>query len=94
MIFGLQHIFKEGLTIGSALSPVMANIYMKYFKEIVIEMPPQKPITWLSHGHDSFKMYSPPGRYANTARQCNSIRPPKQFPIEKEADQLASWIYY
>lgn len=90
---GYNTYLQDGLTIGSALSPVMANIYMKYFREIVIEMPPQKPIMWLSHGHDAFKMYSPPGRYANTARPCNSIRPPIQFPIEKEADQLSSWIY-
>ena len=38
---------EEGLAIGSPLLPVLANIYMEYFKEMALGSTSLKPSMWL-----------------------------------------------
>ena len=40
---------EEGLAMGSPLSPVLANIYIEYFKEIALGSTPLKPSMWLRY---------------------------------------------
>ena len=48
---------QEGLAMGSPLSPVLANIYMQYFKEMALGSTSLKPSMWLRYIDDTFILW-------------------------------------
>ena len=45
---------KEGLTMGSPMSLVLANACIEYFQEIALGSVPLKPLMWLKYIDDTF----------------------------------------
>jgi hypothetical protein len=38
---------KDGMAMGSALSPVVSNIFMEHFEELALRMAIHRPSLWL-----------------------------------------------
>ena len=80
----LIYIYRqEGLAMGSPLSPVLANIYMEYFEEMALGSTSLKPSMWLRYVDDTFILW-PHQDVQTLLNHVNSIRPSKQFTVEKE----------
>ena len=48
---------KEVLAMGTAFSPVLVNIYMKYFEEMTLGSPSIKPSMWLRSVDDTIVLW-------------------------------------
>ena len=81
-------IYRQELAMGSPLSPVLANIYIKYFKEMVLGSTSLKPSMWLRYVDDTFILWSHQENVQILLDHVNSIRPSIQFTMEKEQDKL------
>lgn len=46
-----------GLAVGSPLSPVIANLFMKSFEHVALEMAPLKPSVFKHYIDDIFILY-------------------------------------
>ena len=79
---------EEGLAMGSPLSPVLANIYMEYFKEMALGSTSLRPSMWLRYVDDTFILWSHQEDVQTVLDHVNSIRPSIQFIMEKERDKL------
>ena len=77
---------EEGLALGSPLSPVLANIYMEYFGEIVLGSTSLKPSMWLRYVDNIFILCPHLEDVQILLDDVNSIRPSIQFTTEKEQD--------
>jgi hypothetical protein len=44
---------KSGMAMGSSLSPIISNIFMKYFEQLALDSPPHKPAMWLRYVDDT-----------------------------------------
>ena len=75
---------EEGLAMDSPLSPVFANIYMEYFKEMALGSTSLKPSMWLSYIDDTFILWPHREDVQILLDHMNSIRPSIQFTMEKE----------
>ena len=40
---------KEGMAVGSSLSPIVSNIYMEFFEKLVLNSAQYKPSLWLRY---------------------------------------------
>ena len=80
---------EEGLAMGSPLSPVLANIYMEYFKEMALGSTSLKPSMWLRY---AFILWLHQGDVQILLDHMNSIRPSIQFTIEKEQDNKSPFL--
>ena len=49
---------EEGLAMGSPLSPVLANLYIEYFKEMALGSTSLKPSMWLRYVDDIHSLAS------------------------------------
>ena len=77
---------EEGLAMGSPLSPVLANIYMKYFEEMALGSTSLKPSMWLRYIDDTFILCPHQEDVQILFDHVNSIRPSIHFTMEKEQD--------
>ena len=75
---------EERLAIGSPLSPVLANIYMEYFEEMVLGSTSQKPSMWLRYVDETFILWPHQKDVQILLDYVNSIRPSIQFTMEKK----------
>ena len=87
--------FKQlhGATVGSPCSPVVANIYMEYFRELALG--PELPIPlkdWKRYVDDVFSII-PKGNRNTMLQYLNSIDPHIKFTIEQPNEEGAclSW---
>ena len=76
----------ERLAMSSPLSPVLANIYMEYFKEMALESTSLKPSIWLRDIDDTFILWPHQEDVQTLLDHVNSIRPSIQFTMKKEQD--------
>lgn len=51
----------DGAAMGSPLTPIVANIYMKFFEQRALELASTKPGIWLRYVDDTFVLW-PHGR--------------------------------
>ena len=75
---------KEGLAMGSPLTPVLANINMEYFEEMVLWSTSLKPSMWLRYVDDTLILWPHQEDVLILLDHVNSIRPSIQFTMEKE----------
>ena len=47
----------DGVVIGSPLSPIIANLYMEYIKEKLIQSAPFQPAPWIRYVDDTFVIW-------------------------------------
>ena len=85
-----QH--EEWLAMGSPLSPVLANIYMEYFEEMVLGSKSLKPSMWLRYVDDTFILWPHQEDVQTLLDHVNSIRPSIQFTMEKEQDDKLHFL--
>ena len=72
---------EEELDMGSPLSPVLANIYMKYFEEMALGSTSLKPSMWLRYVDDTFILWPQQEDLQTLLDHVNSIRSSLQFTI-------------
>lgn len=85
-------IYQEfrGLTMGSPLSPVMANTYMEYFAEMAIGTSPLKQTVWLRHVDDTFTYWQHEEAVQILMDHVTSMKVSIQFTMDEENNyQLA-----
>ena len=84
---------KDGATIGSPLSPIVANIYMESFEEQAIETATDKPTLWLRYVGDTY-VHCDYGREAldKFLIHLNSRRPNITFTMEIETDDKLPFL--
>ena len=83
---------EECLAMGSPLSPVLANVYMEYFKVMALRSISLKPSMWLRYVDDTF-LFWPHQEYVQALiDDVNSIHSSIQFTMEKEQDNKLSFL--
>nr|XP_060617816.1 uncharacterized protein LOC132767173 [Anolis sagrei ordinatus] len=76
---------KDGVAMGSPLSPVIANFYMEHFEEQALETATKKPTIWFRYVDDTFTIWSHgEEELSRFLDHLNSIHPNIQFTMEKE----------
>ena len=77
----------EGMTMGSPLSPALANLYMEWFEETALSTAQRPPRMWKRYVDDTFAIY-PHGADDLTEflSHLNSISPTIRFTMEMETD--------
>nr|XP_060615776.1 uncharacterized protein LOC132765511 [Anolis sagrei ordinatus] len=76
---------KDGVAMGSPLSPVIANFYMEHFEKQALETATKKPTIWFRYVDDTFTIWSHGEEELNRfLDHLNSIHPKIQFTMEKE----------
>jgi hypothetical protein len=80
-----QH--KDGMAMGSALSPVVSNIFMEY---LALESANHKPSFWLRHVDDTFVIW--PRGPQEFFDHINSVRPFIQFTMKIEANNRIHFL--
>ena len=85
---------QEGLAMGLPLSPVLANIFMKYFEEMALGSTSLKPSMWLRYVDDIFILWPHQEDVQILLDHMNSIRPSIQFTMEKEQDNKLPFSMY
>jgi hypothetical protein len=76
---------KEGMAMGSSLSPVISNIYMEHFEQLALDSAQDKPSLWLRYVDDTFIVW-PHGAEMiwNFLNHPNRLRPAIQFTMETD----------
>lgn len=71
------YIQKDGLPMGSPLSPAVANIFMNWFEEKAIKKAQNKPKLWLRYVDDTFIIWNHGDRLLrNFFENINKFLPP------------------
>ena len=83
---------REGLAIGSPLSPMLANIYMEYFEEMALGSSSLKPSRWLKYVDDTFILWPHQEDVQTLLDHVNLIRQSIQFTMEKELDNKLPFL--
>jgi hypothetical protein len=83
----------KGTTMGSSLSPVVANIFMEHFETLALNNFHLKPKCWFRFVDDTFVVW-PHGQSSLTSffNHLNSISPHIQFTMEKEKDNSLPFL--
>ena len=79
------NFFKQlcGATMGSPCSPVVANIYMEYFKDLVLGPELPIPIKERKRHVDEVFSIIPKGKHDTMLNYLNSIDPHIKFTVEQ-----------
>jgi hypothetical protein len=48
---------KDGITMGSSLSPIVSNIFMEHFEKLALDSAKHKPLLWLRYVDDNFVVW-------------------------------------
>jgi len=76
---------KEGVAMGSPLSPVIANFYMERFEDVALSSAVMKPTCWLRYVDDTFVIWSHgKDELDRFLTHINSIHKNIQFTMETE----------
>ncbi|KAJ4441105.1 hypothetical protein ANN_10955 [Periplaneta americana] len=77
----------DGVAMGSLLSPMIANFYMEFLEESILEAATLKPSCWFRYVDDTFVIW-PHGERSlmDFLSQLNSFHTQVQFTMETEKD--------
>ena len=82
---------RDGAAMGSPVSPVVANIYMEMFEEMVLGTSQQPPTIWKRYVDDTFRVMD--GRHVNGfLEHINSQRPSIKFTMERGNDMILPFL--
>jgi hypothetical protein len=74
---------KNGMALGSSLSPIVSNIYMKNFENLALDSALHKSSLWLLYVDDTFVVWPHgPGQLQYFLSHLNSLRSTIQFAME------------
>ena len=76
---------KEGAVMGSPVSAVVANLYMKFFEELALETAPTRPRLWKRCVDDTFCILRK-GSTKELFHHLNGVRLTIKFTMEQEED--------
>jgi hypothetical protein len=77
----------DGVAMGSPLSPVVANFFMKDFEKRTIEQATHKPTCWFRYVDDTFVIWQHgQEKFTEFLNHLNSLHVNIQFTMEKEED--------
>ena len=76
---------KEGAAMGSPVSAVVANLYMKFFEELALETAPTRPRLWKRYVDDTFCILRK-GSTEELLHHLNGVRLTIKFTVEQEED--------
>jgi len=81
----------DGVTMGSPLSPVIANFFMEHFEKYAVEQVTHKPVCWFRYVDGTFVIW-PHGQEKLTEflDHLNGLHNKIQFTTEKKAT-FHSW---
>ena len=83
--FGMESdIYCQGLAMRSPLSPILADVYMEYFEEIVLGSTSLKPLMWLRYVNDIFIFWPYQEDVQTLLDHVNSNLLSVQLTMEKE----------
>ena len=77
---------------GSAISPIMANIYMEFFEELALNSAPLKPPLWLRYVDDIFILWPHQDDINILFHHVNSVRPSIQFTMENKNEKSVAFL--
>jgi hypothetical protein len=78
---------KDGMAMGSTLSPVVSNIFIDHFEELALKTAIHRPSLWLRYVDDTFVIWPHgPDKLQEFFDHINNIRPSIQFTMETEVD--------
>lgn len=86
---GEYYVQKDGVTMGSPVAPIVAEIWMEYFEKLALDSSPIKPKIWKRYVDDTFVVLkrNEVDRFLN---HLNSLHPKMEFTSElEENDSLA-----
>jgi hypothetical protein len=84
---------KGGMAMGSALSPVVSNIFMEHSEELVLGTANHRPSLWLRYVDDTFVIWPHgPDKLQEFFDHINSLRPSISFTMETEADNKIPFL--
>jgi hypothetical protein len=84
---------KEGMAMGSLLSPVFSNIFVEHFEKLALDTAEHTPALWLRYIEDTFVVWS--GGLASlqeSFNHSNSLRPTIKFTLEIEIDSAVPFL--
>ncbi|KAI0224560.1 hypothetical protein LSAT2_024435 [Lamellibrachia satsuma] len=82
---GVLYKQKKGATLGSLVSPIVANLYMEHFEEKVMREAPHPPDIWLRYVDDTFTVLQE-SKVEHFTHHLNSVDENIKFTIEPEQD--------
>jgi hypothetical protein len=83
---------KDGMTMGSSLSPIISNVYMVHFQELT-QLSKHKPSLWFQYVDDTFVVWPhDPERLQSFLNHLNSLWPSIQFTMEIESDSAFPFL--
>jgi hypothetical protein len=86
-----QH--KDGMAVGSSLSPIISSIFMKHFKKLALYLVQHKPLLWFWYVDGTFRVWPHgPEWLQNFLSHLNSLRPSTQFTREIESDSAIPFV--
>jgi hypothetical protein len=81
------------MAMGSSLSPIVGNIFMKHFKKLALDSTLHKPLLWLQYTDDTSVVWPHgPQQLLNFLSHLNSLRPSTQFTMEVESDSTIPFL--
>jgi hypothetical protein len=84
---------KDGMAMGSSLSPIVSNIYMEYFEKLALDSAQHKPSLWLRYVDDTFVVWPHgPEHLQNFLSHLNCLRPTIQFTMERESGSAIPFL--
>jgi hypothetical protein len=84
---------KDGMAIGSSLSPIISNIFMEHFEKLALDSTQYKTSLWLWYV-DTFLAWSHgPEQLKNSLSHINSLRPSIQSTMETESLRFIFWMF-
>ena len=83
---------KFGISMGSPLSPVLANLYMEYFEAELLPTLAQQPLLWLRYVDDVLLFWPDELDFEAFFRDINGLVPSIKFTTEWEADGMIPFL--
>ena len=84
-----------GVSMGSPLSPILANLYMEYFESTLLPQIPEhlRPSVWLRYVDDVFSIYPHSEEsFQEFLRQLNGLAPTIRFTTEIEQNGVLPYL--
>jgi hypothetical protein len=84
---------KDGMAMGSFLSPIVSNIFMGHFEKLVLDSTQHKPSVWLRYVDDTFVVWlHDPEWLQDLLSHLSSLRPSIQFTTKIESDSAIVFL--